>query len=553
MNSFAAHLAPGEVLHVWRKPVGAGHSRLQIGEVTLEGPASDDFQMAAYVADGTETRVEWADDTAVSVAYAYHPANPAIRVLYTSDAAAPNDKRYRLHVAPLFGWMNDPNGLIEVQGQTHLFYQHYPHAHRWNTMHWGHAISENLVDWAHLPVFLHPRPEMLAEDARKGGAFSGTAIARPEGGLRLFHTDREDGRLPEQEWQMTAISADLISATPSAPLIDSRPALPGFGRDLRDPYVFLGPDGVWKMLLGGADATSALVLLYETDSPDGSDGWRYIGILHREPLERAVPAECPCLIALDGEGAGLWALVFGLVGHQTPVRGKLNPSLALVGRFDGHSFMEETRRELDFAGDCYAFQSYVWQGRPVGFAWAANWAYVLRTHDFASCMTFPRRLVWQDGTLHMPLVETVNALRQDSRALALAQATPLPDGLAELTVDFAGSAAFTLTLDHPDNPVQLTYDNGVLELTGKWARPGARGIRHLVETPAPKSLRLHVDIGLIELSVDDGRLNGTKRIDTDLPFTHLRLDAEPGAMAALWHLRPARTLTRAAAQDRKER
>lgn len=78
--------------------------------------------------------------------------------------------------------MNDPNGLVALDGRVHAFYQHYPSALRWDTMHWGHAVSDNLVDWTHLPVFLHPRPVLLADPSLQGGAFSGSAIALPDGG-----------------------------------------------------------------------------------------------------------------------------------------------------------------------------------------------------------------------------------------------------------------------------------------------------------------------------------------------------------------------------------
>ena len=222
-------------------------------------------------------RIGTNSETLVSVAYAYTPATvfeDGIRVIFAREEAAPNRSRFRLHFAPPFGWMNDPNGLIEVGGRTHLFYQHYPHARHWDTMHWGHAISDNLVDWTHLPVFLHPAAHMLADRAKSGGAFSGSAIARAQGGLRIFHTDREDRR-DEQEWQMTAVSADALHAGASTPILQERPPLPGFGRDLRDPYVFKGPDDRWKMLLGGADEAAALVLLYETDDPDAASGWRF--------------------------------------------------------------------------------------------------------------------------------------------------------------------------------------------------------------------------------------------------------------------------------------
>lgn len=561
LQGFTAAVSAGEVLHIWQKPTGTSASQVRViggeGEVVLTGPQSDDFQMQSHVvAASGSVQITWdAADTAVSVVYAYDPAHAFdrdIRVLWTAPATTAKPQRFRLHFTPPFGWMNDPNGLIETGGRAHLFYQHYPHSHRWNSMHWGHAVSTDLLQWTHLPVFLHPTASLLADDTLKGGAFSGSAIARPDGGLQIFHTDRLDGRQPEQEWQMTAASADGITATASRPVIDTRPPLPGFGQDLRDPYVFKGPDGLWKMLLGGADATAALVLMYETAQPDATGGWRFAGVLHREPLERAVPAECPCLIALEEDG--LYALVFGLVGHQSPVLGKLNPSLALVGRFDGQSFTTIARREVDFIGDCYALQSFAWQGRPTAIAWAANWAYVRRTHDFPSCMTFARRLVWQDGVLHMPHVETLQNLRAREIPADLTQGAALTDGLAELVLDFTAPGPFRLLLDHPETPLTLSYDKGELELTGNWPRPLARSIRHMVQTAAPKHLTLHIDVGLIEVCVDQGRLNGTKRIDTDQPFTRLTLQTAPDTRAAatLWHLHPVKADPDGTAPARKD-
>ena len=128
------------------------------------------------------------------------------------------------------------------------------------------------------------------------------------------------------------------------------------------------------MLLGGNDAEAALVLLYETEDPEAAAGWRFVGPLHREPLPRSVPAECPCMVPLDGEGTGLHALVFGLIGHRNRVKRRFNPSFALVGRFDGRHFEEIARSEIDFIGDCYAFQGFErdgrrrsgWPGRPTG-------------------------------------------------------------------------------------------------------------------------------------------------------------------------------------------
>lgn len=545
-----ARVTAGDILHLWQKPVTAtAQSCVQLREASgetsaLVGPRSGDFQMIAHrVAATGEISLSWnALETTVSLCYAYDPdraLSEGIRILWVRPEAAADSKRYRLHLAPPFGWMNDPNGLVSVDGRTHAFYQHYPHAWRWGPMHWGHAVSDDLVNWTHLPVFLHPGPAILADPMPKGGAFSGSAIVRPQGGIRVFHTDREDGRAPEHELQMTAVSTDLLDAGPSAVVIGERPPLDGFGNDLRDPYVFMGPDGLWKMVLGGNDAGAALVLLYESDDPDAAANWRFVGVLHREPLARSVPAECPSLVPLVGDGGGLYALVFGLIGHQILIEGKLNPSVALVGRFDGRHFEAIARRELDFVGDCYAFQAFVRDGRPQGMAWAVNWANVRRNRDFSSAMTFVRRLLWRDGALLMPPVEGVALLRTESlsdSAAALRLGVELPDGLAEISFDVAG-APFRLTLAHEDFPMTLVHDGRTLELEAERTK---RAAPYVAETGPLANVRVFVDVGMVEIYADGGHWCGTKRIDSDEPVAMVRLEADLGTITnvEVWRLRP---------------
>ena len=70
----------------------------------------------------------------------------------------------RLHVKAPGNWVNDPNGMIYYKGQYHLFYQHFPYAPRWGTMHWGHAVSPDLIHWEHVGVALFPS---LSEDQKR--------------------------------------------------------------------------------------------------------------------------------------------------------------------------------------------------------------------------------------------------------------------------------------------------------------------------------------------------------------------------------------------------
>lgn len=556
MTEFETRLDAGDVVHLWQK----APTRDTVPEVRvtrdgadlamLPGARSDDFTRTVFEAPAAATyRFAWNEPaTSVSLAYAYAPARvtaEGIRLLRTTEANRSSDARYGLHFQPPFGWMNDPNGLCEVEGRTHLFYQHYPHGRRWNTMHWGHAVSDNLVDWVHLPVFLEPRAELLADNAMTGGAFSGSAVPQADGSLRIYYTDREDGREPSQEWQITAVSTDRLSAGPSRPIITTRPAIPNFGKDIRDPYVFRGPDGLWKMLVAGADDTAGLVLLYETADPEGVEGWRFVDVLHREPLRRNIPAECPCLIALDGEGEGLYALLFGLIGYRDEATRRRNLSYAIVGRFDGRHFVPILRRELDFGTDCYAIQAFQHASGPVGIAWAANWTDVFKDRDFASAMTLPRRFVWRDGALRMPPVESVRDLRADVAPVSLADgvAAPLLQGLGEIELAFsAAGTPFTLDFEHPDHGLSLVYDGMTLELV--FDPPGNRVVpRYRTAVAALRQVRIFIDVGLIEIYADDGLHNATKRIDSDLPIGGVRLAADPATIEAarLFTLRPRQT------------
>lgn len=553
MTEFEAVLDAGDVVHLWQK----APSRTALSEITvvgggseparLAGAHSDDFTRSVFEAPAAGTyRFGWQEpETTVSLAYSFAPARVAkegIRLLRTTAKNRASEARYKLHFQPPFGWMNDPNGLCQIGDNSHLFYQHYPHSLRWNTMHWGHAISDNLVDWIDQPIFLEPRAELLADNGLIGGAFSGSAIPYEAGGVRVFYTDREDDREPSQEWQITTVSQDLLSAGPSTPVITDRPSIPNFGKDIRDPYVFRGPDGLWKMLVAGADDRAGLVLLYETQAPDAADGWTFVDVLHREPLPRSIPAECPGLIALDGEGEGLYALVFGLIGYRDEGTRRRNLSYAIVGRFDGRKFEPILRREVDFGTDCYAIQAFQHAEGPVGIAWAANWTDVFKDRDFHSAMTFPRRFVWQDGKLRMPPVEGVKALRTDvsTDALASAGSVPLSGGIGEIEIELATpGASFRLDFAHPDHGIALVYDGTSLELV--FDPPGNRVVpRYLTQAPGLQTVRVFVDVGLIEIYVDDGLHNATKRIDSDEPITAIELNVDKASVqtARLWNLRP---------------
>jgi beta-fructofuranosidase len=308
--------------------------------------------------------------------------------------------------------------------------------------------------------------------------------------------------------------------------------------------VLRGPDGRWKLLLGGADADGGLVLLYESADPNAAADWRFAGVLHRELLAKPLPIECPCLIALDGEGDGLFALVFGLIGYRDAATQRRNLSFAYVGRFDGVTFEPIAKRELDFIADCYAFQAFAHHSGPMGIAWAANWTDVRKDRNFFSAMTFPRRLVWRDGALHMPTTNGASCLRESvigEGPETLAKGLDLPGGLGEIRLEFVPGSSFHLEFAHPTHPMRLTYDGTMLELICKGSN-AAETPRYRTAHHGLARLAVFIDVGLVEIFVDDGRLCGTKRIDSDAPITNVALltPAENVAAAEAWSLRPPR-------------
>ena len=93
--------------------------------------------------------------------------------------------RQHYHFMPQTGWLNDPNGLIYFRGKYHFFFQHNPYSGFWDSMHWGHAVSDDMLHWEYLPLALVPSEKY--DNHQKGGCFSGSAIEH-DGKLFLMYT-----------------------------------------------------------------------------------------------------------------------------------------------------------------------------------------------------------------------------------------------------------------------------------------------------------------------------------------------------------------------------
>lgn len=551
-------IAAGSVVQAWLKVAeandnaGAVQATLSIdgNEVAVWASREPGFRFVSFTAEqGGQMRIAWDDaDTELSAIYAFEPQtvlDDGIRVLHTSPANAFPATVPQLHFRPPFGWMNDPNGLSFFDGRYHLFYQHYPHSLRWGPMHWGHAVSRDMIHWTHCPVFLLPEADVAADAKAKGGCFSGSAIPLPDGdGLRVYFTEHQSHREGDMERQRSVVTRDLIAPQSLAEVPLERPVESAGRGDFRDPYVFLGPDGRWKMLLGTRDKSAAIVLLYDSADGQATDGWQLVGRLFADDLHGAAPAECPCMIKVpdaDDPGRSRWVLIYAVLTSRDKATARRNLTYVVIGDFDGRNFTPTHTQELDFATDCYAFQALQSPDGPRAIGWLANWTDFSKDEDFPTTMTLPRRMLVKGGELHTPPIPELTGLRgavMEQGAPVIGETIPLPDVPVELSLDLAqAGGAVEIVFGHEtlDLAVQVSADG--LEIryreSGQCTAP-----RYIAAQAAPRNLRIFLDRGSIEVFADGGRWVGSKRLASTAPVTSVRLLAKAGNVvrADIWRL-----------------
>jgi sucrose-6-phosphate hydrolase SacC (GH32 family) len=282
-----------------------------------------------------------------------------------------DDVRPMVHFTPPVGWMNDPNGLVSVDGQYHLFFQHHPHSTDFAEMHWGHAVSRDFLTWEHLPTALAPDEHGLI--------FSGSAVVDRDGTAGfgagtivaaftyhdIYGPDRDDAL----ESQAIAWSTD---GGRTFTKFDGNPVIPvDAGRPMsRDPKVFRyshGRGGHWVMVLS---ATSE-IRVFTSDDLRTWELTDAVGDFDDAGMSLETPDLFP-LVADDGTTH--WVLTAGIM-RGSPAGG--GGTAMLLGDFDGRRFTPRgAPRWVDHGASFYAVQSWndVADGRRVWIGWMGNWA-----------------------------------------------------------------------------------------------------------------------------------------------------------------------------------
>ena len=327
------------------------------------------------------------------------------------------DMRPGFHLTPWCGWMNDPNGFCFYQGKYHMFYQYYPYKSRWDFMHWGHAVSEDLLHWEYLPAALAP-DRFYDQD----GVFSGSAKELPDGRLLLMYTgvrveDRSERPFKEIQTQCMAVGDGIdFEKFEKNPVLDER-ALPAGGsrHDFRDPKIITLSDGRYAALIANRPADgSGQILLYTSEN---GFFWKYETVLVSNRNRFGKMWECPDFFPLDGKHVLLTSPQDMLPQDFEYHSG--NGTLCLIGDFDEPNlhFHEEHDQAIDYGIDFYAPQTVLTpDGRRVMIGWMQNWdACAIREPEapWAGQMSLPRELHVKNGRLYQWPIREFDSLRHD--------------------------------------------------------------------------------------------------------------------------------------------
>ncbi len=311
-------------------------------------------------------------------------------------------ERLKYHFEPTKGWMNDPNGLCKFKGIYHTFFQYYPYAKVWGPMHWGHAISKDLIHFEELPIALFPDKNY----ENNGGCFSGSAIEKDDT-LYLFYTSvsKELGQT-----QSLAISHDGLHFEKynKNPII---PEVPNDGSsDFRDPKVFKYNDK-YMMVCGSSKNNIGRVLLFESKD---LFNWSYVGILFEDKnINGAI--ECPDFFKIDND----YVLMFSMMNKV------LYSTNFIVGSFDGKNFKEKYRTQNEAGPEFYAPQTFFDGERRIMIGWMFSWTKSPDKYaNYAGALSIPRELKIVDGKLlNYPLKEFTPLLKKECKGVKIKNKT----------------------------------------------------------------------------------------------------------------------------------
>lgn len=495
-----------------------------------------------------------------------------IQLTDTFDTSNTDYYRPVYHHTPLYGWMNDPNGMVYKDGEYHLYFQYNPYGSKWGNMHWGHSVSTDLIHWNHL------KPA-IARDTL-GHIFSGSTVVDKnntagygDNALIALYTSASD---EHGQIQCMAYSTDDGRTYTK---YEKNPVLVPFDglKDFRDPKVFwYEPDKKWVMIVS---ADKEMRFYASQNLKD----WEYMSAFGKGYGAQPNQFECPDFIQLPVDGNKNKMKWVMLVNINPGCMFGGSATEYFVGDFDGKEFTCDTKPEtvkwLDYGKDHYAAVCISNTGeRIISIPWMSNWQYanVTPIRQYRGANGLPRELslYTKDGQIYVAadVVKEVEALRKDTRSFdpitvkdeyKIDEIAPQTDGAYELEMDItpntSGVAGFDLMnakgevakiyLDMKSGKLVMDRTASGLVAFGEKSEPHAKetddhrktmSVNYqndfALGTWAPLSLcegktyhlNVFVDKCSVEIFVDGGRIAMTNLVFPTEPYNTLRFYTEGG-------------------------
>ena len=349
-----------------------------------------------------------------------------LKLSNTFDTTNTDYYRPSYHFTPLYGWMNDPNGMVYKDGEYHLYFQYNPYGSKWGNMHWGHAVSKDLVHWEHLDPAIARDPV--------GHIFSGSSVVDKKNtagfGKNAIIAIYTNNSVNHDEVQCIAYSSDNGRTFTK---YEGNPVLTPFDglKDFRDPKVFWYEKGkCWYMIVSADKETR----FYKSKN---LKKWTYVSAFGKGLGQQPCQYECPDFFQLPVNGdkkkmkwvmtmninPGCW---FG--GSATEY---------FVGDFDGKKFTCPDANEvkwLDWGKDHYATVTFSNTGdRVLGITWMSNWQYAnltpFKQNRGANGLPRELKLYEKNGKYYVSenVAPEVYALRKETKDLADASVADAQD------------------------------------------------------------------------------------------------------------------------------
>jgi len=443
-------------------------------------------------------------------------------IRYSDTFDTTNRERFRpvYHHTPVYGWMNDPNGMFYKDGVWHLYYQWNPYGSQWENMHWGHSTSRDLIHWQAEPMALEP--DWL------GAIFSGSCVTRGDEVVAMYTT------AGHHQTQSIAFSND---GGRTFQKFSGNPVLTADVPDFRDPRPFWNEDiKAWNLIL----AVGQEMRIY---SSQNLTDWTYESSFGKEYGNHGGVWECPDLFEIKDETLNIkkWVLICN-INPGGPFGG--SATQYFVGQFDGHKFtcesMPKVTKWMDYGKDHYATVSFynAPENRHVVLAWMSNWQYAnqVPTKQYRSGNSIPRDLgLFNFGE------ETYVSVVPSKEMLAMRGAkVRKPTEACEIVVDMKNQAEIVLS-NTKGEQVVMVYDGQRQSFSMDRTKSGDVSFSEAFActTIAPtyghiKQLRLFIDRCSIEAFDAEGKMAMTNLVFPSEPYNNIKVK---GGKATIYEIK----------------